>query len=190
VMCTTCGCTPLEDELSKVERVKAGSNHLRGTLAEDLTQDTPTFNEENVQLLKFHGVYQQEDRDKRKEARRLGPEKHHQMMIRTRIPGGVVRAEADLPHDHGPEPRRRGAARRSRCTASSTCPASSRRPSAWRATTASTSTPTTWAWSRIATDPEPSVASTCWLVAASVAHATSRRRSPPWPCPWRRCARI
>jgi len=98
-MCTTCGCTPLEDELSKVERVKAGSNHLRGTLAEDLTQDTPTFNEENVQLLKFHGVYQQEDRDKRKEARRLGLEKHHQMMIRTRIPGGVVSAEAYLAHD-------------------------------------------------------------------------------------------
>ena len=98
-MCTTCGCTPLEDELSKVERVKAGSNHLRGTLAEALTEDTPTFNEENVQLLKFHGVYQQEDRDKRKEARRLGLEKHHQMMIRTRIPGGVVSPEAYLAHD-------------------------------------------------------------------------------------------
>src|SRR5947209_8401466 len=98
-MCTTCGCTPLEDELSKVERVKAGSNHLRGTLAEELIEDTRTFNEENVQLLKFHGVYQQEDRDKRKEARRLGLEKHHQMMIRTRIPGGVVSPEAYLAHD-------------------------------------------------------------------------------------------
>jgi sulfite reductase (ferredoxin) len=98
-MCTTCGCTPLEEELSKVEKVKAGSNHLRGSLAEDLTAGTPTFSEENAQLLKFHGVYQQEDRDRRKEARRLGLEKHHQMMIRTRIPGGIVSAGAYLAHD-------------------------------------------------------------------------------------------
>jgi sulfite reductase (ferredoxin) len=87
------------DDLSKVERIKASSNHLRGTIAEELAQEAPAFGEESVQLLKFHGVYQQDDRDRRKEARARGLDKHHQMMIRTRIPGGVVSPEGYLAHD-------------------------------------------------------------------------------------------
>jgi sulfite reductase (ferredoxin) len=87
------------DDLSKVEKIKATSNHLRGTIAEELVQDAPAFGEESVQLLKFHGVYQQDDRDRRKEARARGLDKHHQMMIRTRIPGGVVSPEGYLAHD-------------------------------------------------------------------------------------------
>jgi len=98
-MCSTCGCGAPPEELSKVEQVKRSSNHLRGTLADELLTDAPAFSEESVQLLKFHGVYQQEDRDKRKEARKLGLEKHHQMMMRTRIPGGVVAPAAYLAHD-------------------------------------------------------------------------------------------
>ena len=98
-MCSTCGCGAPPEELSKVEQVKVASNHLRGALADELRVDTPAFGEESVQLLKFHGVYQQEDRDRRKEARRLGLEKHHQMMVRTRVPGGVVSAPAYLAHD-------------------------------------------------------------------------------------------
>ncbi|GAC1571506.1 MAG: NADPH-dependent assimilatory sulfite reductase hemoprotein subunit [Candidatus Dormibacteria bacterium] len=98
-MCETCGCTAPADGLSKVELIKASSNHLRGDIGAELSGDHPVFTEASMQLLKFHGVYQQEDRDRRKEARRLGLAKHHQMMIRTRIPGGVVSASAYLAHD-------------------------------------------------------------------------------------------
>jgi len=85
--------------MSKVEAIKAASHHLRGTIAEELVQEAATFGEENAQLLKFHGIYQQDDRDRRKEARRLGQDKHYQMMVRTRIPGGIVSADGYLAHD-------------------------------------------------------------------------------------------
>ena len=98
-MCETCGCTVPVEDLSKVELIKAKSNRLRGDIDAELNTDEPAFAEASMQLLKFHGVYQQEDRDRRKEARRLGLAKHHQMMIRTRIPGGVVSADAYLAHD-------------------------------------------------------------------------------------------
>jgi sulfite reductase (ferredoxin) len=98
-MCGSCGCSTPEDELSKVELIKASSNLLRGDIAGELTSEQPQFTDESTQLLKFHGVYQQEDRDRRKEARRLGLAKHHQMMVRTRIPGGIVSADAYLAHD-------------------------------------------------------------------------------------------
>ncbi|TAN31662.1 NADPH-dependent assimilatory sulfite reductase hemoprotein subunit [bacterium] len=98
-MCKACGCTPTLDGFSKNESIKANSNHLRGLVKEELLEDTPTFTEEAVQVLKFHGVYQQDDRDRRKEARAMGLNKYHQLMIRTRVPGGVVSADAYLAHD-------------------------------------------------------------------------------------------
>ena len=85
--------------LSTNEKIKAASNHLRGLIKEELVEDTPAFGDDSEQLLKFHGIYQQDDRDKRKEARARGLDKHHQLMIRTRIPGGIVSAEAYLAHD-------------------------------------------------------------------------------------------
>ena len=98
-MCKVCGCTPSLDGFSKNEKIKASSEHLRGTIEEELAADTPEFGDESEQLLKFHGVYQQDDRDRRKEARARGLDKHHQLMIRTRIPGGIVSADAYLAHD-------------------------------------------------------------------------------------------
>ena len=95
-MCLKCGC---DAEPSKVERVKEASHALRGTIADDLAVDSPTFAGDNAQLLKFHGVYQQEDRDKRREARQRGLDRHYQMMVRTRIPGGRVSPEGYLAHD-------------------------------------------------------------------------------------------
>jgi sulfite reductase (ferredoxin) len=97
-MCNTCGCSTL-DEMSGVERVKASSRALRGSIKEELRDGEATFSDDTAQLLKFHGVYQQDDRDRRKEARRLGLDKHHMMMIRTRIPGGDVPPDAYLAHD-------------------------------------------------------------------------------------------
>jgi sulfite reductase (ferredoxin) len=97
-VCNVCGCVDLEG-MSKVEAIKAAGRGLRGTIADDLGSAEPTFGEANGQLLKFHGIYQQDDRDRRREARRLGFEKHHQMMVRTRIPGGIVSAAGYLAHD-------------------------------------------------------------------------------------------
>ena len=85
--------------LSKNETIKATSNHLRGLIKEELLEDTPAFGDASEQLLKFHGIYQQDDRDRRKEARAKGLDKHHQLMIRTRIPGGVVSPDAYIAHD-------------------------------------------------------------------------------------------
>jgi len=87
------------EALSKNESIKAASNHLRGLIKEELIEDTPAFGDESEQLLKFHGIYQQDDRDRRKEARARGLDKHHQLMIRTRIPGGIVSPEAYIAHD-------------------------------------------------------------------------------------------
>jgi sulfite reductase (ferredoxin) len=95
-MCLTCGCGA---EPTKVERIKEASGALRGTIAEDLANDSATFDGANAQVLKFHGVYQQEDRDRRKEARQRGLDRHYQMMVRTRIPGGRVSPEGYLAHD-------------------------------------------------------------------------------------------
>ena len=97
-MCKVCGCWTLEGQ-SRNELIKATSNHLRGAIGAELTEDDPAFTEDSVQLLKFHGIYQQDDRDRRKEARAKGLDKHHQLMIRTRIPGGIVSADAYLAHD-------------------------------------------------------------------------------------------
>ncbi len=84
---------------SKVEKIKLESQHLRGQLAEELEQDTPNFSEPQVQLLKFAGVYQQENRDARQVRRTTGTEKTYQFMIRSRIPGGALTAEQYLVHD-------------------------------------------------------------------------------------------
>jgi len=87
------------EAMSKVERIKSASNHLRGSIASELGAPEQPFTEDSAQLLKFHGVYQQDDRDRRREARARGLDKHWQMMIRTRIPGGLVSPEGYLAHD-------------------------------------------------------------------------------------------
>ena len=85
-------------EGSKVEHIKRESNYLRGQIAEELAQDSPRFTEAQVQLIKFHGIYQQEDRDFR-HARKPGEDKAYQLMVRSRIPGGVLTAEQYLVED-------------------------------------------------------------------------------------------
>jgi sulfite reductase (ferredoxin) len=80
-----------EEKLSKVEGIKAGSNYLRGTIAEELAQSADCFNGENIQLLKFHGTYQQDHRD-----HRGGGGKDYIFMVRSRIPGGKLTAEQFL----------------------------------------------------------------------------------------------
>ena len=98
-MCHVCGCSGERTAFSKAENVKATSDHLRGTIIDDLESDSATFTESNAQLLKFHGTYQQDDRDRRKEAKAQGRGKHSMMMLRTRIPGGIMSPDAYLAHD-------------------------------------------------------------------------------------------
>jgi sulfite reductase (ferredoxin) len=71
---------------SKVEGLKENSNFLREPVATELLQDTNHFTEEAIQILKFHGSYQQDNRDNRAK----GQEKDYQMMLRTRSPGGFI----------------------------------------------------------------------------------------------------
>jgi sulfite reductase (NADPH) hemoprotein beta-component len=72
------------------ETLKAGSNHLRGTIAEGLLDEiTAGVAFSDQKLLKFHGTYQQDDRDVRDERRRQKLEPAHQFMVRVRLPGGV-----------------------------------------------------------------------------------------------------
>jgi len=77
--------------LSAVEGIKTRSRLLRGTLAESLSNDvTGALAEDDTQLIKFHGSYQQDDRDQREERRQQKLEPAYSFMIRTRTPGGIV----------------------------------------------------------------------------------------------------
>ena len=87
-------------QLSAVEILKAGSNGLRGTLLESLADPiTGGLREGDAQLLKFHGSYQQDDRDVREERRKQKLEPAYSFMIRTRLPGGVATAKQWLDLD-------------------------------------------------------------------------------------------
>lgn len=75
--------------LSANEGIKAASNFLRGTIAQELLDtSTGAISEDNGQLTKFHGLYLQDDRDLRKERTKLKQEKAYGFMLRVRLPGG------------------------------------------------------------------------------------------------------
>jgi sulfite reductase (NADPH) hemoprotein beta-component len=81
----------MTDEVSRNERIKEASDYLRGTLAEGLREEvTGAIVEDDQQLVKFHGMYLQDDRDLRSERTRKKMEKAFSFMIRVRIPGGVL----------------------------------------------------------------------------------------------------
>ncbi|AHF92698.1 sulfite reductase [Opitutaceae bacterium TAV5] len=82
-----------------VEDIKRGSRGLRCSLAEALNSTASHFGEDDFQLLKFHGSYQQDDRDQRIERRRAGLDKAWQFMVRSKIPGGALTAAQYLVHD-------------------------------------------------------------------------------------------
>jgi sulfite reductase (NADPH) hemoprotein beta-component len=81
----------MSNATSLVERIKQGSQRLRGTLRESLGDaHTGAIREDDTVLIKFHGSYQQDDRDLREERRQQKLEPAWSFMIRTRTPGGVV----------------------------------------------------------------------------------------------------
>ncbi len=90
----------MTDDVSRNERIKEASNYLRGTLAQGLREEiTGAIVEDDAQLVKFHGMYLQDDRDLRPERTRKKMEKAFAFMIRVRIPGGVLSSEQWLALD-------------------------------------------------------------------------------------------
>ena len=88
-------CIATGAERSKFEQLKADSAYLHDPLAEELANDANHFTDGAVQLLKFHGSYQQDNRENRQK----GQDKDWQMMLRLRSPGGRVPASLYLALD-------------------------------------------------------------------------------------------
>jgi sulfite reductase (ferredoxin) len=84
-----------EGKLSAAEKVKLESNYLRGQISEDLVDPTDHVSKPSTALLKHHGTYQQDDRERRAEARVDGPAKakFFSFMVRTAIPGGRLTSD-------------------------------------------------------------------------------------------------
>ena len=77
------------------ETIKAQSNYLRGTLREGLADNvTGAISADDQQIIKFHGIYQQDDRDKRLERKQQKLEPAYGFMIRVRVPGGIFEPQA------------------------------------------------------------------------------------------------
>src|SRR5882762_10809761 len=81
-------------KLTKNEGLKENGPLLGGTIAQTLADvSADRFSDEDYEFLKFHGIYQQDDRDQRKIA------KHYMLMVRTKFPGGVLTAPQYLACD-------------------------------------------------------------------------------------------
>src|SRR5580698_3230848 len=81
-------------KLTRNEGLKAASPTLSGTICETLANTAvDRFTDDDYEFLKFHGVYQQDDRDQRKVA------KHYMFMVRGRLPGGLVKPDHYLTFD-------------------------------------------------------------------------------------------
>jgi sulfite reductase (ferredoxin) len=87
--------------LTGVEATKAASRALRGTIAAELAEtDSPQVSEATYTLLKFHGTYEQYDRDTATALKQAGREKDWQFMVRVRIPAGRLTAAQYLALDN------------------------------------------------------------------------------------------
>ncbi|MCP4847145.1 MAG: NADPH-dependent assimilatory sulfite reductase hemoprotein subunit [Verrucomicrobiaceae bacterium] len=81
------------------EEIKDESRGLRGKIVETLLSDASHFEEAEYQLLKFHGSYQQDNRDSRSERRKQKLDKEWMFMVRTKMPSGTLTAQQYLAHD-------------------------------------------------------------------------------------------
>ena len=87
--------------LSSVEKIKQKSDGLRGTLVESLQNEvTGAISEDDTALMKFHGMYQQDDRDRREERAEKKLERLYSFMIRLRLPGGFLTPEQWIATHH------------------------------------------------------------------------------------------
>jgi sulfite reductase (ferredoxin) len=76
-----------------VEDIKAASGHLRGPLADELTDPDTPFSDQAAAVLKFHGIYQQDDRDQRRALTAARRPVAYSCMVRCAVPGGTLRPE-------------------------------------------------------------------------------------------------
>jgi len=88
-------------DLSSVEKIKQASHGLRGTIKESLENEiTGAISEDDQALIKFHGMYQQDDRDRREERAEKKLERLYSFMIRLRLPGGFLLPEQWIATHH------------------------------------------------------------------------------------------
>ncbi|HEY8689504.1 MAG TPA: NADPH-dependent assimilatory sulfite reductase hemoprotein subunit [Chitinophagaceae bacterium] len=84
----------MSENLSSIEKIKTASDGLRGTLKESLSDElTGAIREDDQALIKFHGMYQQDDRDRREERAEKKLDRLYSFMIRLRLPGGFLLPE-------------------------------------------------------------------------------------------------
>jgi sulfite reductase (NADPH) hemoprotein beta-component len=89
------------NSLSAVERIKKESRGLRGSITDSLADAiTGQIREDDTQVIKFHGMYQQDDRDLREERAKKKLEQLYSFMIRLRLPGGVIKPEQWIATHH------------------------------------------------------------------------------------------
>jgi sulfite reductase (NADPH) hemoprotein beta-component len=82
-----------EQPLSVIEKIKQASDSLRGTIEAGLANEvTGAISDEDKALVKFHGMYLQDDRDRREERAEKKLERLYSFMIRLRLPGGLLSA--------------------------------------------------------------------------------------------------
>ncbi|PPI88458.1 sulfite reductase subunit beta [Candidatus Pantoea edessiphila] len=90
----------VKGNLEDAERIKYQSNYLRGTILQDLDNElTGSFTGDNFSLIRFHGMYQQDNRDIRTERIKQKLEPLHSIMLRCRLPGGVITTQQWLDID-------------------------------------------------------------------------------------------
>jgi sulfite reductase (ferredoxin) len=86
---------PADEKFSPAEKLKLESHYLRGQILADLADETDHVSKGSTALLKHHGTYQQDDRERRAEARVDGPAraKFYSFMVRTAVPGGRLTSD-------------------------------------------------------------------------------------------------
>lgn len=83
-----------KNNLSAIERIKVASDGLRGSIQQSLHDEiTGAIREDDTAVIKFHGMYQQDDRDRREERAEKRLDRLYTFMIRLRLPGGFITAE-------------------------------------------------------------------------------------------------
>src|SRR2546430_11654071 len=89
------------NSLSPIEKIKQQSDGLRGTIEQSLEKEiTGAISEDDQALIKFHGMYQQDDRDRRDERAEKKLERLYSFMIRLRLPGGFLTPEQWIATHH------------------------------------------------------------------------------------------
>ena len=94
------GVNDIQPNANPVEFIKDNSDYLRGTIAKGLQNPlTGAMFDDDTMLIKFHGIYQQDDRDTRKMRTERLLEPAYSFMIRLRLPGGLMNAKQWLVAD-------------------------------------------------------------------------------------------